>query len=164
MILPPTSEFNHHRKVTNIKMSPTSLSPDQYIQVELREFFLFLIFGLKGPMSTKIMEIIRKYQLILRILNMEYPNYEKHIKGEFWNILDLHRFFKIKPYYDFRDFSRSESALTLGIQTLEDFFTIAQILILSFRKIRNGINGIPYSNYKVISGAQFCTFKFYFLF
>ena len=27
MILPPTSEISHHHKVTNITMSPTSLSP-----------------------------------------------------------------------------------------------------------------------------------------
>ena len=27
MFLPPTSEISHHRKVTNITMSPTSLSP-----------------------------------------------------------------------------------------------------------------------------------------
>ena len=27
MILPPTSQLNHHNKVTNITMSPTSLSP-----------------------------------------------------------------------------------------------------------------------------------------
>ena len=29
MILPPTSEISHHHKVTNITMSPTSLSPKQ---------------------------------------------------------------------------------------------------------------------------------------
>ena len=27
MILPPTSQIGHHHKVTNITMSPTSLSP-----------------------------------------------------------------------------------------------------------------------------------------
>ena len=27
MVLPPTSQLNHHNKVTNITMSPTSLSP-----------------------------------------------------------------------------------------------------------------------------------------
>ena len=30
MILPPTSENSHHHKVTNITMSPTSLSPSSY--------------------------------------------------------------------------------------------------------------------------------------
>ena len=30
MILPPTSEISHHHKVTNITMSPTSLSPFSY--------------------------------------------------------------------------------------------------------------------------------------
>ena len=27
MIMPPTSQISHHHKVTNITMSPTSLSP-----------------------------------------------------------------------------------------------------------------------------------------
>ena len=27
MILPPTSQIGHHHKVTNVTMSPTSLSP-----------------------------------------------------------------------------------------------------------------------------------------
>ena len=36
MILPPTSEISHHHKVTNITMSPTSLSPFCYIDSSLR--------------------------------------------------------------------------------------------------------------------------------
>ena len=33
MILQPTSEISHHHKVTNITMSPLSLSPYLYCQV-----------------------------------------------------------------------------------------------------------------------------------
>ena len=34
MILPPTSQISHHHKVTNITMSPTSLSPSQCENME----------------------------------------------------------------------------------------------------------------------------------
>ena len=33
MILPPTSEISHHHKVTNITMSPTSLSPSDVTNI-----------------------------------------------------------------------------------------------------------------------------------
>ena len=50
MILPPTSQTSHHHKVTNITMSPTSLSPistsrayqnNLFVGYTLNQLFLF---------------------------------------------------------------------------------------------------------------------------
>ena len=51
MILPPTSEISHHHKVTNITMSPTSLSP--FEQVKTRHLSLADTFNLT-PMGWTV--------------------------------------------------------------------------------------------------------------
>ena len=35
-MIPPTSEIRHHHKVTNITMSPTSLSPIRHLKAKLK--------------------------------------------------------------------------------------------------------------------------------
>ena len=60
MILSPTSQIGHHHKVTNITMSPTSLSPfEQFASFGLYHSFLekglnFLIFSKKHDIQVKI--------------------------------------------------------------------------------------------------------------
>ena len=55
MILPPTSEISHQHKVTNITMSPTSLSPYQKIkEADCKDNETFLLFNFSSNQAFQL--------------------------------------------------------------------------------------------------------------
>ena len=92
MILPPTSEISHHHKVTNIRMSPTSLTPrmDQierqllHIKTKVDQNFYPLFTYIEVEQSVPIGWA--ELQLIPELILLPYKQFSIVFRSKKYNI------------------------------------------------------------------------------